>query len=396
MNSEQKNKTSLSKDEFNRIIARTCTELDQRYGRLSGISSSLERYENGVIYLKIVNMKTIFPSDYKTALKFAEEWRRFNSKELRCARGFVVLFADAELNQDVSWPVENDYPPGCGPCWHDPTRKLRIHRALSDWRSEKLEEIFSGLFPEQLPENLGIEEQIKIRYRERANCDWQTDEIFDNCTKYFIENIKRLKICPECSELYGPMQLYDGKEIYHKCACGDKRRKDQRSNTQGQDSSKEIQLYENYETCYCCGLELIPCGTKWSSFFCLYCHHKIQSLNMKVGSCVIPIGRNSVMNGVSLSGGDSRDSEAVSVFVDAAHGMFTKIDLVEKHHRNIVKRRLQELKLPADKPVIDLLVKTDYMILDDSKDEAFLELLTLMTDRCLLEVSLLYDNVMKE
>ena len=45
-----------------------------------------------------------------------------------------------------------------------------------------------------------------------------------------------------------------------------------------------------YETCYCCGLEVLESGSKWSPFFCQDCKKAIFQFNDAVGTCVIPLG----------------------------------------------------------------------------------------------------------
>jgi hypothetical protein len=61
----------------------------------AGMASSLERYEDGIIYLKIENTQKTKPSNYDTALGFARNWANFN-KELAVAKGFVVLFYETK------------------------------------------------------------------------------------------------------------------------------------------------------------------------------------------------------------------------------------------------------------------------------------------------------------
>ena len=64
---------------------------DKWYRMLMGIASNLERFENGVMYLRINNLGTRLPSDCDTARRFADNWRGHNP-ELKCATGFVAIF----------------------------------------------------------------------------------------------------------------------------------------------------------------------------------------------------------------------------------------------------------------------------------------------------------------
>jgi hypothetical protein len=49
------------------------------------------RYESGVLYLRIDNSEKYLPSNYLTALKFVNDWKKCN-EELKNAKAFVVLF----------------------------------------------------------------------------------------------------------------------------------------------------------------------------------------------------------------------------------------------------------------------------------------------------------------
>src|SRR5436190_12449390 len=57
------------------------------------------------------------------------------------------------------------------------------------------------------------------------------------------------------------------------------------------------------ELCNCCGIELLPSGSKFSPFFCRPCHARVSTLNRAAERCVIPIGRHNIMNGSILRGG---------------------------------------------------------------------------------------------
>lgn len=57
----------------------------------SGLSSSLEKYINCTIHLRIKNTEKKFSSDYKTAFKFARYWANFVD-ELNGTKSFVVSF----------------------------------------------------------------------------------------------------------------------------------------------------------------------------------------------------------------------------------------------------------------------------------------------------------------
>lgn len=84
------------------ISYRSIKGYDKWYRMFMGIASDLEKYEDGVIYLKISNTEKHLPSSYATAIKFARHWVSWN-KELASAQGFVVSFYSyrAKLNSSL-------------------------------------------------------------------------------------------------------------------------------------------------------------------------------------------------------------------------------------------------------------------------------------------------------
>ncbi len=58
------------------------------------------------------------------------------------------------------------------------------------------------------------------------------------------------------------------------------------------------------ELCYCCGIEPIKSGSRWSVFFCDECKDCVLSFNRRSGQWIIPIGRHSLMHGASLGAGE--------------------------------------------------------------------------------------------
>jgi len=71
--------------------------VDSLYKRFGGVSTSLEGYIDGILYLRITNRKHKIPPSYYTALRYAHSWKDFNP-ELKDALGFVTFFMDADAN----------------------------------------------------------------------------------------------------------------------------------------------------------------------------------------------------------------------------------------------------------------------------------------------------------
>lgn len=95
MISKSEDKLTLSQKEVAEIADRHVKGTDKWYRMFAGMSSDLERYENGVIYLKIENTEKREPSNITTAKKMVNSWASGN-KELSQAKGFVVSFYRTE------------------------------------------------------------------------------------------------------------------------------------------------------------------------------------------------------------------------------------------------------------------------------------------------------------
>ncbi len=85
------NTQTFSESKVKEISSRYISGVDKFRRMYAGMASNLERYENGIIYLKIENTENKLQSNYETALNLIECWIKFN-KELSQAKGFVVSF----------------------------------------------------------------------------------------------------------------------------------------------------------------------------------------------------------------------------------------------------------------------------------------------------------------
>lgn len=106
---------------------------------LCGLASTLERYENRIIYLKINNTEKMWPSTNKTAIRIIHEWMKWNP-ELVDTKGFVVEFY---INGSTGF-MENTEA-------LNNTNKIRVLvESLTNASSQtpQLVSIFSGLFCE--------------------------------------------------------------------------------------------------------------------------------------------------------------------------------------------------------------------------------------------------------
>ena len=55
---------------------------------------------------------------------------------------------------------------------------------------------------------------------------------------------------------------------------------------------------EYVDLCWCCLLERIPSGSRWSPFYCPECLERAHGYNESMGGVLLYVGRHSLMNGV--------------------------------------------------------------------------------------------------
>jgi len=108
--------------------------IDKFFRMFAGLSSRLNRYEDGVRYLGITNNHTHILSTRKTAVVFAYKWKNHNP-ELNKARGFVVVFKNSDAPQGFAFKAAGS--PG----------KLAKNIAESIEAMENGQPVFESIFP---------------------------------------------------------------------------------------------------------------------------------------------------------------------------------------------------------------------------------------------------------
>jgi vacuolar-type H+-ATPase subunit F/Vma7 len=232
--------------------------------------------------------------------------------------------------------------------------------------------------------------QIYTRYRRQANMvRWKGDTSY-SANKYLLKNLNSLKICRECFQLYGAVRLTDGQLVEQQCQCRRSKQELWHVSVRGHNLYNDFNV--EYEICNCCGLEVIPSGSRWSLFYCRTCKDMIRELNDKIGKCIIPIGRHSLMNGISLSGENAKNKEAIAEFVTSVNEMNQSIIIVSKHEKKIIRKQVERLQMAEDAPAIDLILKSNDTEIDHLKKEAFLELVALAFRKTTDEVREFYHQ----
>lgn len=92
------------------------------------------------------------------------------------------------------------------------------------------------------------------------------------------------------------------------------------------------------ELCRCCGQELLQSGSRWSVWFCSECKGRVRTLNERAGTCVIPIGRHSMMNGVFIPGGRIPEFVEIEGFTLKVRGLSWEMERLAEWAAEIVRR----------------------------------------------------------
>ena len=207
------------------------------------------------------------------------------------------------------------------------------------------------------------DEQIYQRYEQQQNIVYGMP--IEGAEPNLLENLSSLSLCPKCLQPHGKMRLWYGAWVEQHCTC------DKWDDSKWGDG-RDFNL--GYETCYCCGLEVITSGSRWSSFFCRDCKKAIRKFNDSVGTCVIPIGRHSLMNGIRFNK-SAPLHEAASLFSSKFKSIGELMDRARAHRGLILRHQLKTLKLPEDTSLMMLTKATFSVERKWAKKEALLSLI---------------------
>lgn len=159
-----------------------------------------------------------------------------------------------------------------------------------------------------------------------------------------LPDIHRLSVCAGSAALFGPL-AYDGASVTeqrcHDVACRCRRDRSHRG-TGLREPANDLQM--DVELCYCCASTVIATGSRWSLFYCDPCAHRVRRLSRDAGFALIPLGRHSVMNGVSLPARDAAKRHRRAAFASAAMQVFDCIGRVHAWRRIIVAERIDAIR----------------------------------------------------
>jgi hypothetical protein len=152
------------------------------------------------------------------------------------------------------------------------------------------------------------------------------------------EGLRRWTICGRCHAVRGgPIGTVDGVTVWQRCDCVP---------AGGHPAQPKVGDFNTaLELCRACGLVPLQSGSRWSVWFCGPCKTQARGLNERVGRCVVSIGRNSLMNGVTARSPSSEDIES---FAGQLSTLFDSTDAIQQWSRRVVRENLVAAGQPHD------------------------------------------------
>lgn len=184
-------------------------------------------------------------------------------------------------------------------------------------------------------------------------------------------------ICYKCLQLYeGDTSLntkdnrYENlRKLYQKCRC--------KTNENGliEETWDRYDFNKKIELCYCCSMELINSGSRWSVLYCDECKDRVVAFNYLIGKVVIPLGRHSVMNSLMIEYKCHDMDVEIKRFVKGWNSLVVLIDKVVDWSVRSLFQNLHDLKFRFDSDI--RLREYDDCLPDliTTKKEAFLNML---------------------
>jgi len=157
-------------------------------------------------------------------------------------------------------------------------------------------------------------------------------------TMFEVMLAARLNLCRTCLAFRGPFyDDFNGCERVAPCGCDPKQ-----PPWNGYDYNSFAEL------CQGCAAAVVSSGSRWSPFFCDDCKARVRAYNESVGTCVIPLGRHSMMNGVGLPVAVAKKPREVEKFVKGLFGFMGGAERLWSYRGTRVRRVLGSLPEPAD------------------------------------------------
>jgi hypothetical protein len=156
------------------------------------------------------------------------------------------------------------------------------------------------------------------------------------------ERIRAMMVCRACEDVVGWFYRLDGMlagqhQLLQRGRCA------RHPPLAGAPRWPRFDFNRGVDLCYCCAIEPLATGSKWSVWFCEPCKQQVGLLNARHGRCIVPIGRHSVHRGHLLRAEDLDDAIVVESFVGAFESGSVAIRTLADWQRVAVVRNLDAL-----------------------------------------------------
>ncbi len=161
-----------------------------------------------------------------------------------------------------------------------------------------------------------------------------------DATRLAVEDLSGFYLCGTCGGLF-ESSPQPGFPSPQRCSCG----------THGEPRWPIFDFNQHVDLCWCCRMELLISGSRWSYLLCGECQRRARDLNSGAGGLVIPIGRHSIMSGVAMEGGPHLDDgatreRALSAFADQMNDWMGSMDRLRAFKRARTVELVERLGLP--------------------------------------------------
>lgn len=158
-------------------------------------------------------------------------------------------------------------------------------------------------------------------------------------------DLTRMHLCTRCLEVAGPWrQRYEPRgPLRQLCSC--ERRSLNESGEPTPEPWPSFDFNQAVTLCYCCGMEPLTSGSRFSVWFCDECKLRVRRVNEELRFYLIPIGRHSFMAGLGLGGKSALDPEKIEAFVQRWGDARKRMRLLDQWSLTVRRQSVEMLRL---------------------------------------------------
>ena len=167
------------------------------------------------------------------------------------------------------------------------------------------------------------------------------------------ERIAEMVVCGDCRDVVGPFYRLYGTlagqgPLKQRGTCAGHPPRPRAPTWPRFDFNRGVDL------CYCCGIEPLTSGSKYSVWFCDICRPMVMRLNAVHQRCIIPLGRHSVHYGWLLRAEDVDDPVTTHRFSEASRAAAVATRALADWYRIVIGSNLEAIGA-ADGPPMPII-----------------------------------------